>query len=127
MPTETRLPEVGQAVRVRNRLATVRAVDPYEGRTEGRLHLVEVEYLDDCVFPAADQLLWEAEATARVLGATSLPAVDANRPDSPAALRAFVNAHRWTRLNRLRESADLSGEPILGVWNSAIQVHAYQL
>ncbi len=58
MQIESRLPEVGQAVRVRKRLATVRAVDPYESRNEGRLHLVEVEYLDDCQFPAADQLLW---------------------------------------------------------------------
>ncbi len=78
MLTDTRLPEVGQAVRVRNRLATVRAIDSYESRNEGRLHLVEVEYLDDCQFPSADQLRWEAEATASVLGATSLPAVDAN-------------------------------------------------
>lgn len=127
MPTETLLPEVGQAVRVRNRLATVRAVDPYESRNDGRLHLVEVEYLDDCQFPAADQLLWEAEATAGVLGATSLPAVDAHRPDSPATLRAFVNAHRWTRLNRLRATDAIEDEPLLGVWNSAVQVHPYQI
>jgi hypothetical protein len=41
-------PEVGQAVRVRNRLATVRAVEPYDTRTaQGRLNIVEVEYLDD--------------------------------------------------------------------------------
>src|SRR5271166_2577577 len=95
------LPEVGHAVRVRNRLATVRAVEPYESRdAQGRLHIVEVEYLDDCHFPEAEQLLWEVEATAKVLGATSLPRVDENRPDSPTALTAFVNAHRWTRLNR---------------------------
>ena len=61
MTTEMRTPEVGQAVRVRNRLATVRAVEPYDSRDAGRLHLVEVEYLDDCHFPAADQLLWEVE------------------------------------------------------------------
>ena len=60
-------------------------------------------------------------------GRTSLPGVDANRPDSPQALQAFVNAHRWTRLNRLRESEDIKDEPLLGVWNSAIQVHPYQL
>lgn len=30
-------PEVGQAVRVRNRLATVRTVEPHDTRTEGRL------------------------------------------------------------------------------------------
>lgn len=128
MPSSTALiPEVGQAVRVRNRLATVRAVEPYDSRDAGRLHLVEVEYLDDCHFPAADQLLWEVEATRTILGTTSLPSVDANRPDSPQALAAFVNAQRWTRLNRLRASAGIEDEPLLGVWNSAIQVHPYQL
>ena len=122
------IPEVGQAVRVRNRLATVRAVEPYDSRTgSGRLHIVDVEYLDDWRYPEAEQLLWEVEATGTVLGTTSLPGVDANRPDSPHALQAFVNAHRWTRLNRLRESEDIKDEPLLGVWNSAIQVHAYQL
>jgi superfamily II DNA or RNA helicase len=128
MLTEVQIPEVGQAVQVRNRLATVRAVEPYDSRdTHGRLHIVDVEYLDDCRFPEAEQLLWEVEATASVLGKTSLPAVDAHRPDSPQALQAFVNAHRWTRLNRLRETAGIEDEPLLGVWNSAIQVHPYQL
>ena len=124
----TQIPEVGHAVRVRNRLATVRAVEPYDSRTaQGRLHIVEVEYLDDCRYPEAEQLLWEVEATAKVLGTTSLPGVDANRPDSPDGAQAFVNAHRWTRLNRLRESEGIEDEPLLGVWNSAIQVHPYQL
>src|SRR6516162_5790755 len=127
-PQALLIPEVGQAVRVRSRLATVRAVEPYDSRTvQGRLHLVDVEYLDDWRYPESEQLLWEVEATATVLGTTSLPAVDANRPDSPSALLAFVNAHRWTRLNRLRQSDDLKDEPLLGVWNSAIQVHPYQL
>jgi hypothetical protein len=91
------IPEVGQAVRVRSRLATVRAVEPYDSRTDrGRLHVVDVEYLDDYRYPEAEQLLWEVEVTASILGSTSLPGVDANRPDSPSALQAFVNAHRWT-------------------------------
>ena len=120
-------PEVGQAVRVRNRLATVRAVDPYDTRTEGRLNIVDVEYLDDFRYPESEQLLWEVESTAIVLGKTSLPRVDENRPDSPVVLQAFINAHRWTRLNRLREGDDIDDEPLLGVWNSAIQVHYYQL
>jgi superfamily II DNA or RNA helicase len=126
--TKTAIPEVGQAVRVRNRLATVRAVEPYDGRSaQGRLHIIDVEYLDDFRYPEAEQLLWEVEATAEPLGKTTLPGVDANRPDSPEALRAFVNAHRWTRLNRLREGDGIEDEPLLGVWNSAIQVHHYQL
>ena len=121
-------PEVGQAVRVRNRLATVRAVEPYDSRSpQGRLHIVDLEYLDDFRYPETEQLLWEVEATAEPLGKTTLPSVDANRPDSPGALQAFVNAHRWTRLNRLRKNDGIEDEPLLGVWNSAIQVHPYQL
>lgn len=122
------IPEVGQAVRVRNRLATVRAVEPYDSRsTQGRLHVIDVEYLDDFRYPEDEQLLWEVEATAEPLGKTTLPGVDANRPDSLNAFQAFVNAHRWTRLNRLREGDGIENEPLLGVWNSAIQVHPYQL
>src|SRR6516165_3007783 len=117
--TAPKAPEVGQAVRICNRLATVRAVEPYDSQgASGRAHLVEVEYLDDWRYPESEQLLWEVEGTANVLGKTSLPGIDANRPDSPDALKAFVNAHRWTRLNRLRESDDLREEPLLGVWNS---------
>jgi hypothetical protein len=73
------IPEVGQAVRVRSRLATVRAVEPYDSRSaQGRLHVVDVEYLDDYRYPETEQLLWEVEATASILGSTSLPGVDAN-------------------------------------------------
>jgi hypothetical protein len=81
------IPEVGQAVRVRNRLATVRAVEPYDSRTQGRLNIVEIEYLDDFRYPEAEQLLWEVESTAMVLGKTSLPRVDENRPDDRIAAK----------------------------------------
>jgi hypothetical protein len=108
--------EVGQAVRVRNRLATVRAVEPYDSRSsQGRMHIIDVDYLDDFRYPESEQLLWEVEATAEPLGKTTLPAVDANRPDSPDALQAFVNAHSWTRLNRLREGDGIEDEPLLGI------------
>jgi hypothetical protein len=127
-PASSDIPEIGNAVRVRNRLAIVRAVEPYDSQdTQGRLHIVEVEYLDDCRHPETELLLWEVEATAKVLGTTTLPGVDAHRPDSPTALKAFVNAHRWTRLNRLRATEGIEDEPLLGVGNSAIQVHPYQL
>lgn len=127
-PSITPIPEVGQAVRVRKRLGVVRAIEPYDSRTpQGRLHVIEVEYLDDDRHPESEQLLWEVEATAVPLGKTTLPRVDEHRPDSPEAVRAFVNAHRWTRLNRLRDTDGVEDEPLLGVWNSAVQVHAYQL
>jgi hypothetical protein len=126
--TTTAVPEVGQAVRVRSRLATVRSVEPYDSRSAaGRWHIVDIEYLDDDRFPEAEQLLWEVESTGQVLGRTSLACIDANRPDLPDALRAFVNANRWTRLNRLHDPAKLDDEPLMGVWNSAVQVHPYQI
>jgi hypothetical protein len=53
-PQALGIPEVGHAVWVRNPLATVPAVEAYESRdAQGRLHIVEVEYLDDCRFPEA--------------------------------------------------------------------------
>ena len=42
------IPKVGQAIHVRHRLATVRAVDGYDNPNSGRAHLVDVEYLDNC-------------------------------------------------------------------------------
>src|SRR4051794_6411953 len=91
--TSSPIPEVGQAVQVRNRLGTVRAVEFHDG-DNGRFHLVDVDYLDDFRFPESDQLLWEVESRPKVLGKTSLPDVAAYQPDEPAALQAFVNAHR---------------------------------
>jgi hypothetical protein len=73
----------------------------------GRLHPVDLEYLDDLRYPESEQLLWEVEATAEPQGKTALPSVDASQPNNPTALQAFVNAHRWTRLNRLREKDGL--------------------
>ena len=74
MTTKTAsIPEVGQAVRVRNRLATVRAVEAYGSRSaQGRLHIIDVEYLDDFRYPDAEQLLWEVEAAAELLGKITL-------------------------------------------------------
>ena len=72
-------------MRVRNRLATVRAVEPYDTRTEGRLNIVDVEYLDDFRYPESEQLLWEVESTAIVLGKTSLPGGGRESPRQPRA------------------------------------------
>ena len=125
----TNTPEVGQAVRVRNRLATVRAVEPYDSRAASgptahrrcrvprRLPLSR----------SPSNCSGRSRPRPRCWARPRCPSVDANRPDSPTALQAFVNAHRWTRLNRLRESEGIEDEPLLGVWNSAIQVHPYQL
>ena len=60
------------------------AVVPYNHpKRLGRLHIVDVEYLDNWRHPESELLPWEVEATAPGLGKTSLPSVDAHRPDSP--------------------------------------------
>src|SRR5262245_26701664 len=48
MVSSNNVPEIGQAVRMRNRLATVRAIQPYDSRSpQGQLHLVDLAvYLD---------------------------------------------------------------------------------
>ena len=128
MSSAISIPEVGQAAKIRNRLGVIRAVQAYDTRSsQGQLHLVEVEYFDDYKYPEIDQVLWELEKTAEIIGATSLPRLAEDRPDNPQVLKAFINSHKWTRLNRLRESSEIKEEPILSIWNSAIQVHAYQL
>src|SRR5262249_16039450 len=106
-------PEGGQAVLVRNRPPPLPAPHPHDPpRGKGHLRGVDVGSLDAWRYPEAEQLLGEVETRAKVRGKPSLPSVDAPRPDGPEALRAFVNAQRWPRLNRLRESDDLTGEPI---------------
>jgi hypothetical protein len=53
------VPEVGQAVRVRNRLATVRAVEPYDSRAETAANLSNDEFFGILGIPE----LTNAEAT----------------------------------------------------------------
>lgn len=51
---------------VRNRRGLVTAVESYDALPEGRLHLVNVEYLDADGAPE-DSLLWERESGASLL------------------------------------------------------------
>lgn len=108
-------PEIGQAVRIRNRLATAKAVESYDSySTEGVLHLVDIEYLDDSKITETDQLLWEVETGCKILGTTSLPQVYDKYPDNPNTLNAFINSQKWSRLNRLKSIGD-TNHPIMSV------------
>lgn len=126
--TTVQSPEIGQAVRIRNRLATVRSVSAHDNLDgSGRTHIIEIEYLDDRQQVERETLLWELEPSAMALGTSALPTIGEHVPDHPSALRPFVNAHRWARLNRLESANDIDHEPLLGVWSSAVQVHPYQI
>src|SRR3989442_6928607 len=90
-------PRVGMLATVRNRHGIVSAVEPFDGSTEGQLHLVTVEYTD-ADGGADDQLVWEREPGARVLEPTALPDPSRGAPMAPDDFDALVRATRWTAL-----------------------------
>lgn len=95
----------------------------------GNLHLVEVEYLDDRRYPDTDTVLWEREVGARVLSGVRLPDPEQGQPDAPARFQAFLDAVRWSAVNRLADpdSPGGTGPFLLSPWHGAVQVEEYQL
>ncbi|MFZ5827170.1 MAG: DISARM system SNF2-like helicase DrmD [Bacillota bacterium] len=124
------LPQAGQTVMVRSRLGRVRDVRVHSHPlTGGNLHLVEVEYLDDRRFPESDTIIWEREVGANIATRIRLPRLDAGQPDPPSRYQAFVNAIRWSAVNRLSDPRKEEGpaQPLLSPWYGAVQVEDYQL
>ena len=94
-------PRVGMLATVRNRRGIVTAVEPFDSPTEGRLHLVTVEYTEADGGPD-DQLVWERERGARLLEPTALPDPGREAPMPPADFDALVRASRWTAIDLSR-------------------------
>lgn len=112
---------------VRNRRGLITSVEPYDTPTEGRLHLVRVEYTDHDGGPD-DVLLWERERNATLLEPTALPRVGDEAPMPAADFDALVRATRWTALTPFNGSQNGStphrvAAPVFG----AIQVEDFQL
>src|SRR5437867_3249130 len=126
----TQLPRVGMLATVRNRHGVVSAVSPFDGTTEGRLHLVTVEYAD-VDGGADDQLVWECEPGARLLEPTVLPDVASSAPMPAEDFDALVRATRWTAVSPLLDPRDatrrLSQPPIASPFHGAIQIDDFQL
>ncbi|MCY3019547.1 MAG: DISARM system SNF2-like helicase DrmD [Planctomycetota bacterium] len=123
-------PRPGQMVIVRNRPAVVRDVLAKEELpTERQTHLVRVEYIDGWQHPEADEIVWEREVGAQILSSLSLPGVGQASPDGPERLAAFINACRWTALNRLSAGNGTGSQPspLTSPWHSAVQIEDYQL
>jgi hypothetical protein len=81
-------PEVGQATRVLNRRAMVRAFEPYDSRSGSRRpHVVGVEYRDDRRYLELEHLFRGSEAIAIQLETTALPGVCARGPRLSEARR----------------------------------------
>lgn len=124
------IPQVGQTVYLRGRHARVRDVRVYShALTGGNLHMVEVDYLDEQRFPESDTVIWEREVDARVVQSLRLPRLDEEQPDPPARYQAFINAVRWSAVNRLNDPRQQGATPhaILSPWYGAVQVQRYQL
>jgi hypothetical protein len=114
---------------IRNRRGLVASVDPFDSPSEGRLHLVRVEYTDsDGV--AEDTVLWEREHGRDLLEPNALPQVQSEAAMEPREFDALVRAARWAALTPFL-NPDGSGRPletpISAPFFGAVQVDDFQL
>lgn len=94
---KTTIPRIGMLATIRNRRGIVAAVEPFDDPTEGRLHLIRVEYTDaDGVLE--DTVIWEREHGPRLLEPTALPRVSDEPPMPAKEFDVFVRAARWSAL-----------------------------
>lgn len=125
------IPKPGQMVIVRNRPGIVRDIEVADnGGTEGALHAVRVEYIDGWNYPEIEQVIWEKEWQNRILASLTMPQIDnpAVLPDHYDRLHAFLNANRWSAVNRLvPPHQEMSDTFLISPWQSAVQVEDYQL
>ena len=91
-------PRVGMVANVRNRRGIISSVDPFDSHTEGRLHMVRVEYADGDG-ALEDQLVWEREIGARLLEPAALPRLSETAPMNARQFDSLVRATRWTALH----------------------------
>ncbi len=97
------------------------------------IHEVQVEYIDEWMYPAQDFLIWEIEQAhgARIVSSLAMPHVDNPdlKLDSPELLQAFLNANKWSAVNYLGEKREEEENEVrlISPWQSAVQVEDYQL
>lgn len=123
-------PRVGMLATVRNRRALVAAVEPYDGRQEGRIHLVRLEYIDTDG-NRTDTLIWERETDTRLLEPVALPTIEAEPPMPGPDFDALQRASRWTAISPFVTPQDDPAfpldTPIAAPLFGAIQVEDFQL
>lgn len=122
------VPRTGMLATIRNRRGLVASVEPYDTTSEGRLHLVRVEYTDADGTPE-DIVLWEREHNATLLEPTALPRVGDEPPMPPADFDALVRACRWAAVTPFAstDGADPGALPIASPVFGAVQVEDFQL
>ena len=123
------VPQVGMLATVRHRRGVIASVEPFDGATDGRLHLVRVEYADHDGAPE-ETLLWEREPARRLTEPTALPRVGAEPPMPLPDFTALIRASRWGALTPFVSPHDptrRSELPIAAPFFGAVQVEDFQL
>ncbi|MDA2923348.1 DISARM system SNF2-like helicase DrmD [Acidobacteria bacterium AH-259-L09] len=123
------VPRIGMLATVRNRRGIVASVEPFDDPTEGRLHLVRVEYTD-ADGNLEDTIVWEREPKRELIEPTALPSVESDPPMPGRDFDALVRAVRWSALTpyvtpegSLIDPDSTIASPLFG----AIQVEDFQL
>ena len=122
-------PRVGMMATVRNRRGIVVSVEPFDTKTDGRLHMVRVEYADGEGSPD-DMLLWERESRPSLLEPAALPRVSDDPPMTEPDFDALTRATRWTAMTPFvatdgsKKPAEL---PIASPFFGAVQIDDFQL
>ena len=121
-------PRIGMLATIRNRRAIISSVEPYDTIAEGRLHLVNLEYIDQDG-NNQDTVIWEKEINPHLLEPNALPEVSSSSPMINDEFKAFQRAVRWTALSPFlnisegQENLPLPVSPFFG----AIQTEDFQL
>ncbi len=126
-------PESGQLVFVRQRPAFVRnVIDKPDPITQTKQHFIDIEYIDGWNYPREDRIIWEREVAPRIISKAEFPFIQPDKqPDDMQRYEAFVNAIRWSTLNRIYFSTTSQDSNInyrlTSPFYSAVQIEDYQL
>jgi len=113
------VPRAGMLATLRNHRGIVASAEPYDTTSEGRLHLVRVEYTDADGAPE-DVVLWEREHNATLLERLFCPALAANRACRQETSTRLFACAGGVPSHRLSERARTAGampitSPVFGV------------
>jgi superfamily II DNA or RNA helicase len=121
-------PQLGNLVRVRDRLWVVGEVQPSNLEPDvlvgvsGRVdHLVSLTSIEDDGFGDELSVIWEAEPGTQVIEKPTLPDPSTGKFDSPERLGAFLDAVRWGAIT----SADT--DALQSPFRAGIELEDYQL
>jgi len=118
-------PEVGNLVRVRDRLWAVsdvaRSTLPPTSSSSRPEHLLDLTSVEDDGYGDTLRVIWEVEPGRQVLRSATLPTPDPGRLDPPERLDAFIDAVRWGAI------ASADPRSLQAPFRSGITIEDYQL